>query len=67
MSWELQAERSEQVSGRMTLEPEPNRACGGGALQASSGIAMGVLLGAGTWVVLGGFTFIIMNYKAFLS
>ncbi len=66
MSWEIQTERSVQVAGRMTLEPEPNRACGG-ALQASSGIAMGVLLGAGTWVVLGGFTFIIMNYKAFLS
>ena len=60
MSYEVQMEQS-------AGESESNWAYGGGALQASSGIAMGVLLGAGTWVVLGGFTFLVMNFKTFIS
>jgi hypothetical protein len=32
-----------------------------GELQASSGIAMGVLLGAGSWIILAGFTFLVLN------
>jgi hypothetical protein len=60
-------ERSAQLSDRMTLEAGPNWACGS-ALQASSGIAMGLLLGAGTWMLLGGFAFIVfVNFKAFIS
>ncbi len=67
MSREIRMERSAQFLGGTALESEPTWACGR-ALQPSSGIAMGVLLGAGTWVLLGGFAFIIFaNYKAFIS
>jgi hypothetical protein len=67
MSGEFQTIRSAQFSDGTTLDAEPNWACGS-ALQASSGIAMGLLLGAGTWMLLGGFAFIVfVNFKAFLS
>lgn len=66
MSREIQMQRSTQFSGGMTRDSESNWPCNG-ALQASSGIAMGVFLGAGTWLVLGGFAFVVMNFKTLIS
>jgi hypothetical protein len=66
MSREIQAQRSTQLSDGMTLDSESNWPCNG-ALQASSGIAMGVLLGAGTWLVVGGFAFVVINFKTLIS